>query len=104
MNNAPLPDCGNRYPRAFRNGDTGSAGTTLDAQVGAHAHAVKGVKFFEAAAGNGATASAFRSNSDQDHPEQNSFRADLATEENSADATRENRPRTIVLNFYIRVN
>jgi hypothetical protein len=103
-NNAPLPDCGNRYPRAFKDGDTGPTGAVLDAQVGGHTHAIKGVQLVEAQQGHGMTSSAFRSNSDQDHPDQNSFRADLATEKNTADGTGENRPRTVVFNFYIRVN
>ena len=97
---APLPDCGARYPRAFQNGVTPAAGNTQEDHVGEHTHLIRG-RHLEANRGKGFEGSGFKSNSDVDPAWDADFPTMGVTD---AGADRETRPKTIIFNFYIRVN
>jgi uncharacterized protein (DUF2237 family) len=100
MAGAPLPICGGRYPRAFLNGVTPAVGATQEDRVGAHTHLIRG-KHLEANQGLGFKGSGFNSNSgpsptwDVDYP---------TLGVTGAGDDKETRPKTIIFNFYIRVN
>ena len=96
----PLPDCGARFPRAFQNGVTPAAGTIQEDHVGEHTHLVHG-KHLEANGGKGFHGSGLNSNSQPDAAWDVDFMTSGVTD---AGADKETRPKTIILNFYIRVN
>ena len=97
---APLPDCGARYPRAFQNGVTPAAGATQEDHVGEHTHLIHG-KTLEAERGHGFDGSGLNSNSLPTPAWDTDFSTKGVTDEG---ADTETRPKTIIFNFYIRVN
>lgn len=100
MAGAPLPDCGGRYPRAFQAGVTPTAGRTQEDRVGEHTHLIQG-RHLEANKGKGFEGSGFKSNSDADA----AWDADFPTlGVTGAGNDKETRPKTFIVNVYIRVN
>jgi hypothetical protein len=97
---ASLPDCGARYPRAFQNSVTPAAGKTQEDHVGEHMHLIQG-KHLEAQSGHGFRGSGLNSNSGSNADWDGDFSTKGVTDEG---ADTETRPKTIIFNFYIRVN
>jgi hypothetical protein len=79
---------------------TPAAGTTQEDHVGEHTHLIHG-KHLEAGKGGGFDGSGFNSNSGPNAAWDADFQTTGVTD---AGADKETRPKTIIFNFYVRVN
>ena len=94
---ADLPDCWDRYPRVY--GASGPVGSTLEDSVGPHTHAVSG-REEDAAGGLGFQGHGFDSNSYGGNPPTKAF----STSRSGEGIGPETRPKTFIVQAYIRVN